>query len=383
MNRSGAVPAVVWCLLLFNLPGRSAHAATEVRLDKDFLAGIVEKLPPSPFEKKGQYKGTVHSYRLLAIDPKRRRFLAACQVEGEFRPPVSGPLSEHVSRSDGHTTRPSKFRFDITTGVNIEAGADAMPRFRVEVEEIKKAELEGIVGLLAKLLGKYFDDMVTQIAEGRASLLNKKLNAEVLKRAAVFKEYGVFCGIDYSPDQVILHFDLTRLKSEGIARLCIPHASARNRAPLPLGRPPVRFPRVHHESGRTRPTQPGQRGRRLPCPGPCGPGSVPALWLARPEGSSLHDGSRWGGLVRDWASRQAVSPFTCTPDRSRARFPSTGSSHPATRFTSTQLTRTRSSPSNRFNAGASSPARWPTGGSVLRLGATQHQSRRLLSRSPT
>ena len=69
---------------MFHLAGLRARAVTEVRLDKDFLAGIVEKLPPSPFEKKGQYRGTVHSYRLLAIDPKARRFLAACQVEGQF-----------------------------------------------------------------------------------------------------------------------------------------------------------------------------------------------------------------------------------------------------------------------------------------------------------
>ena len=207
---------MVWCFLFFSLLGPSVQAATEVRLDKDFLAAVVEKLPPSPFEKKGQYKGTVHSYRLFAIDAKRRRFLAACQVEGEFRPPVTGPISEHVSRSDGHKNGLRKFRFNITTGVNIEAGTDGMPHFRVEVEEIKKAELEGIVGLLAKLLGKAFDDMVTQIAEGRAALINKKLNAEVLKRATVFKQYGVFRGIDYSADQVVLHFDLTRLKSEGV-----------------------------------------------------------------------------------------------------------------------------------------------------------------------
>jgi hypothetical protein len=193
-----------------------AGAATEVKLDKEFLAGVVEKLPPSPFEKKGQYKGSVHSYRLLAIDPKLRRFLATCQVEGEFRPPVSGPVSERVKRSDDHIKGMRKFRFEIKAGVNIEAGPDSAPRFRVDVEEIKKAELEGIAGLLATLLGKYFDNMVTQIADGRAGLLNQKLNAEVAKRSAMFREYGAFCGIDYAVDQVVLHFDLTRFKREGI-----------------------------------------------------------------------------------------------------------------------------------------------------------------------
>ena len=171
-----------------------------------------------------------------------------------------------------------------------------MPRFRVEVEEIKKAELEGIVGLLAKLLGKYFDDMVTQIAEGRAALLNKKLNAEVLKRATVFKEYGVFCGIDYGPEQVVLHFDLTRLKSEGIVGYVFSTLSARNGAPLPLGQPQTRLSRVHHVSRRTRPAGPRQRGRCLSRPDTPAPGVAPLqgwhgrrdhLYTASAEAASL------------------------------------------------------------------------------------------------
>ena len=217
MRRKSLYPRLAACLVLFHLAGHRAWAVTEVRLDKDFLAGIVEKLPPTPFEKKGKYRGTVHSYRLLAIDAKRRRFLAGCQVEGEFRAPVSGPVSERISRSEDHTPGWRKFRFEITAGVNIETGPDSIPRFRVEVEEVKKTELEGIAGLLAKLLGKFFDDLVTQVADGRASLLSQKLNAEVVKRSAVFKQYGAFCGIDYTADQVILRFDLTRFKLEGIA----------------------------------------------------------------------------------------------------------------------------------------------------------------------
>ncbi len=213
---------VAACLVVFYLAEQRAGAVTEVRLDKDFLAGIVEKLPPTPFEKKERYRGQVHSYRLLAIDPRRRRFLASCQVEGEFRPPVTGPVSERISRSDDHTPGMRKFRFEITAGVNIESGPDAMPRFRVEVEEVKKAELEGIAGLLAKLLGKFFDDVVTQVADGRASVLSQKLNAEVVKRLANFKQYGAFCGIDYTADQVILRFDLTRFRSEGIVGYVFP-----------------------------------------------------------------------------------------------------------------------------------------------------------------
>ena len=36
------------------LQGRPAHAAGEVKLDKDFLDGVVAKLPPTSFEKAGQ-----------------------------------------------------------------------------------------------------------------------------------------------------------------------------------------------------------------------------------------------------------------------------------------------------------------------------------------
>ena len=68
MHRRNLYLHVAACFALFHLAEHRAWAVTEVRLDKDFLAGIVEKLPPSPFEKKGQYRGTVHSYRLLAID---------------------------------------------------------------------------------------------------------------------------------------------------------------------------------------------------------------------------------------------------------------------------------------------------------------------------
>jgi hypothetical protein len=282
-------------------------AATEVRFDKEFLAGIVEKLPPSPFEKKGQYRGTVHSYRLLAIDPKLRRFLAACQVEGEFRPPVAGPLSERVSRADDHAKGLRKFRFEITTGVNIEAGANALPRFRVEVEEIKRAELEGIVGLLAKLLGKYFDEMITQIADGRASLLNQKLNAEVLKRAAVFKEYGAFCGIDYTPDQVILRFDLTRLKSEGVVGYVFP-------TPQPLTVPLYRWfdRRVGSHEYTTSPAGPDRvssvsEGIACHVPDHAVPGAVPLyawhgrkdhVYTTRTEGEGLsRRGFKPGGIA--------------------------------------------------------------------------------------
>ncbi|QEH31831.1 hypothetical protein OJF2_02960 [Aquisphaera giovannonii] len=217
MRRRSSLACLPLLLLTAVASPGIARAGTEIKLDRDYLAGVIEKLPPSPFEKKGQYKGQVNSYRLRAIDPKRRRFLASCQVEGAFAPPASGPISERVSKSKDHEQGLRKFRFEITAGINVEAGPDGTPRFHVDVEEVKKAELEGLAGLLAKFMGRFFDEMVTQIADGRAAILNQKLNAEVAKRAAAMKEYGVLCGIDYRPDHVVLRFDLTRYKKEGIA----------------------------------------------------------------------------------------------------------------------------------------------------------------------
>jgi hypothetical protein len=193
------------------------EAAAEVKLGKDFLDGVIEKLPPCPFEKAGKYRGTVHSYRLVAIDQGSRQFLVACQIEGEFHPPVTGPISERIGRSPQTPEGWRKFRFDVKARVNIEPGVDGVPRFRIEIEEVKRRELDGFSGIVAKFLGQYFDELVTQIASGRATRLSQRLNAEVVKRVALFKEYGVFCGIDYAPSEVVLHFDLTRFRLEGIA----------------------------------------------------------------------------------------------------------------------------------------------------------------------
>jgi hypothetical protein len=158
----------------------------------------------------------VHSYRLVAIDPRTRRLLIACQIEGEFHPPVTGPISERVGRSPQTAEGWRKFRFDVKARVNVEPGLDGAPRFRIEIDEVKKRELDGFSGVLAKLLGQYFDDLVTQIASGRAARLNKRLNDEVVKRVGLFKDYGVLQGIDYSALELVLHFDSTRFRSEGI-----------------------------------------------------------------------------------------------------------------------------------------------------------------------
>jgi hypothetical protein len=170
----------------------TAFASADLRLDTDFIAGIIEKLPAAMFEQEGQLRGTVHGFRLLGIEPRTRQLVVACQIEG-------------------------KFSFDIKARVNIEPGGDAAPRFRIGIDEVRRRELDGFTGLLAKVLGLFFDDLITQIANGRASRLSDHLNAEIVRRVGLFKEYGVFCGIEYSPTEIVLHFDLTRLRSEGIA----------------------------------------------------------------------------------------------------------------------------------------------------------------------
>ena len=153
--------------------GRPCHAAAEVKLGKDFLDGVVAKLPPTSFEKADKYRGTVHSYRLIAIDPRTRQFLIACQIEGEFHPPVTGPISDRVGRSPQTPEGWRKFRFDVKTRVNIEPGVDGAPRFKIEIDEVKKRELDGFSGVVAKFLGQYFDELVTQLRQWKSVSLEQ------------------------------------------------------------------------------------------------------------------------------------------------------------------------------------------------------------------
>jgi hypothetical protein len=191
------------CARFLGQPDAAGAASAEVKLDKDYLAGLIERLPPLPFEKADQSRGTVHGYRLVAIDPQARRFRVVSEVDGEFRTTIAVPWR--------------KFRFEVRVGINVEPGRDGTPRFRIDVEEVRRKELEGLAGTLAKLLGRYFDDMVTRVAAGKASQMSDKLNAEIVKRVGAFKEYGVFAGIDYAPTQVVLRFDMTRYRMEGVA----------------------------------------------------------------------------------------------------------------------------------------------------------------------
>ncbi len=197
--------------------GRAVEAAADVRFDKDFLAGIIEKLPPVAFQTPGQLRGMVHDFRLIAIEARARQLVVTCRIDGAFRAPVNGPITDRVARSPQTPEGWRKFSFDVRSRVNVEPGGDAAPRFRIVIDEVKRRELDGFSGIIAKVLGQFFDELVTQLANGRASRLSEELNAEIVRRVALFKEYGVFYGIEYSPGELVLHFDLTRLRSEGIA----------------------------------------------------------------------------------------------------------------------------------------------------------------------
>ncbi len=196
---------------------RPARAAADIRLDRDFIAGIIEKLPPAYFEKPDQFRGSVHGFQLIAIEARSRQLLVGCKIDGEFRAPVNGPITDRVARSPDTPEGWRKFGFDVRARVNVEPGGNAAPRFRIEIEQVKRRDLDGASGLVAKALGQLFDDLITQLANGRASRLGDRLNAEIARRVSLFREYGVFCGIEYSQNELVLHFDLTRLRSEGIA----------------------------------------------------------------------------------------------------------------------------------------------------------------------
>ena len=187
-----------------------------------------------PFETAGKVRGQVHGCRLVAIDPRTRRFVVGCLVDGEYRPPISGPLAR---RDDDGSWR--KFRFEVRVGINVEPGRDGTPKFHIGVEDVRRKEIEGLAGTLAKLLGKYFDDVVTRVAAGKANQLSGKLNAEIVKRVAAFREYGVFAGIDYTPALVVLHFEMSRFKPEGDCRLRLSAGSPsrRNRGPFRCSAP--------------------------------------------------------------------------------------------------------------------------------------------------
>ncbi len=193
-----------------------ARAGAEVKLDREFLAGLVEKLPPAPFAKAGQYRGSAKNFRMTGIDPKGRRLLVSCEVSGEFRAPIAQAV--HQNQGDKNAGGGWKgFTFDVRAAVKAEPGPDGAPKFIVEIEEVKRRELEGLPGALAKILGRYFDDLVTQIADGKAALLSNKINDQIRQKIAAFKEYGVLREIGYDPEHLLLIFDVTKYREDGIA----------------------------------------------------------------------------------------------------------------------------------------------------------------------
>ena len=94
---------VLAALVVALAAARAVEAGAEVRLDRDFLAGVVEQLPAAPFKKAGQYHGEARAFRLVQIDPKKRQLIAACAVVGAYRPPVAAALPNGFCGSDSQS----------------------------------------------------------------------------------------------------------------------------------------------------------------------------------------------------------------------------------------------------------------------------------------
>ncbi len=220
-------------------PAFAIAGPSEVKLDRDYLSNLLARLPNTPFENKGQYRGEVNTFQLVGIDAKTRQITISCNVVGEFdenavvaalkggnqaKPPapVMNPARAHAAPvvsaptpATGQAWR--KFRFEVRVSINIEPSVEGAPRLKFHVDDVKRKELTGIVGPLAKLMGRGFDQIVTTFADKKAAGLNDKLNTEVVKRVALFQSYGMLCGVDYFPTHLVLLFDVTRWRSEGIA----------------------------------------------------------------------------------------------------------------------------------------------------------------------
>lgn len=205
----GIACRVTWLmtLVILALPA-TALAGAEVKVDRDFIASLIEKIPPAPFQKADKYRGSARGFHLVGIDPRGRRLLVGCEVVGDYKPPIAGA----IRGDDGWKS----FAFDVRVAVKVEPGLQGAPRFWVDVEEVKRRELEGFPGALAAVLGRHFDTIVTQVADGKAGLMSRKVNAQLASKMAAFKEYGVLREINYSADQLVLVFDVTRYRAEGV-----------------------------------------------------------------------------------------------------------------------------------------------------------------------
>ena len=189
---------------------KAGAASAEVAFEKEFLGSVLEALPPRPFQKQGRHRGSLHDFRLVAIDPVTRQFRVSCQVDGEYRPPIAAAIAGARNRGEKDDAGWRTFRFDLKLSLGIEPGPRGVPRVHARVDEIKRRELEGLAGTLALVLGSQFDDLATKIAEGRAEKLGAKLNADLEKRLAVFQQFGALAGVDYAADRVVLRFAAAR-----------------------------------------------------------------------------------------------------------------------------------------------------------------------------
>jgi hypothetical protein len=203
--------------------GEAEAAPSEIKLDQVFLSNILSKVPRSNFADEGKYRGFVDTFRFVRIDPKDRLLVLTCNIEGEFN--ETAIVAELTKNSRVRTPlTPSKsaapawrkFQFEARVAINMEPGGDGTPRLRFKIEDVKRRELTGMVGPLAKIMGRGFDSIVTSVADKKANAINDKLNAEVIKRVSMFRDYGMLCGVDYSVSQIVMLFDVTRLRSERI-----------------------------------------------------------------------------------------------------------------------------------------------------------------------
>ena len=211
--------ALVIGLIVLVTLSSSARGGAEVKLDRDFIAGLVEKLPPAPFKKDNQYHGEAKGFRLIGIDPNSRRMHVRCEIVGAYRPVIAQAV--HQGQADKNAGGGWKtFAFDVLAAVKAEPGPDGAPRFTVEILEVKpqvRARRPSRPGA-SLILGRYFDDLVTQVADGKAQALGNKMNAQLRKKIDAFKEYGVLREIGYASDQLTLVFERDqRYKSDGIA----------------------------------------------------------------------------------------------------------------------------------------------------------------------
>jgi hypothetical protein len=213
-----------FAIILFG-HARQASAA-QVTLEREFLSGVLEKLPPFPFEKEGRYRGVAKDFRFEGIDAARRELRIVCRLDGEYDPKAALASLAKTRNADPKPHADKRgwkdFQFDVRVAINIEPSPAGLPLFRVRVDEVKRREFEGLAGVLAKIMGRFFDELVTKVASKKVDSLNERINAQILKKIAMFRDYGVFCSIDYYSSHIALRFDVTRMRSEGIVGYIYP-----------------------------------------------------------------------------------------------------------------------------------------------------------------